>query len=218
MSAHDSQQDNASVSRTHGTTSPDITQINFSSKYNIKESQNPPAKRSKKKSPPKMRVGVGSPNRKNNAASGQKKQQNRLTQSIDGRIAIEQLPYNGNRSGLGVNAGGRNSQLSSSQMESSKSKNIQELIHKGDVDYAAWRKRKAEREDKLASSNVGISGIKQQRAKRSFKTKRFDYIDPVDGGNNRALRDIPMANLHQMKFHEMKVEREPFIQVDKMAK
>ena len=47
--------------------------------------------------------------------------------------------------------------------------------------------------------------------RRSFKGSngRFDYVDPVDDVTGHE-RNATMANLSQMKFHEMKVEREPF--------
>ena len=58
-----------------------------------------------------------------------------------------------------------------------------------------------------------MSDASNRKVKRSFKRKKFDYIDPVDDVN-LAVRNTPMANLHQMKFHEIKVEREPFAYAD----
>ena len=56
-----------------------------------------------------------------------------------------------------------------------------------------------------------MSSMKNQKTKRSFKGSggKFDYVDPVDDVMRNG-RQATMANLHQMKFHEMKVEREPF--------
>lgn len=56
-----------------------------------------------------------------------------------------------------------------------------------------------------------MSKMKNLKTKRSFKGSggKFDYVDPVDDVMRNG-RQATMANLHQMKFHEMKVEREPF--------
>ena len=78
---------------------------------------------------------------------------------------------------------------------------MQRLISQGDVDYAAWRKRKVARE-----------------ARERGKVKRpsqFDYDDPVDGVRKRV---VPMANPHLMKFHETKVERAGLSQAEKEAR
>ena len=78
---------------------------------------------------------------------------------------------------------------------------VQSLISKGEVDYASWRKRKAARE--------------QRERDKVKRPKRFDYVDPVDDPTRRV---VPMANLHLMKFHETKVERDGFSQAEKEAR
>ena len=47
------------------------------------------------------------------------------------------------------------------------------------------------------------------------RPKKFDYVDPVDDVRKRV---VPMANLHLMKFHETKVERDGFRQAEKEAR
>lgn len=93
---------------------------------------------------------------------------------------------------------------------------MQRLISQGEVDYASWRKRKQQRlereQARAGMSTVGglapssLSNPKNQKSKRSQK---FDYVDPVDDEVRRE-KNASMASLSQMKFHEMKVEREPF--------
>lgn len=97
---------------------------------------------------------------------------------------------------------------------------IQTLIAQGDVDFAHWRKRKIAREEAkraTQASNMNISEASNRKAKRSFKKKKFDYVDPVED-MNRAVKATPMVNVHQMKFHEMKVERDPFVNAEQYAR
>ena len=51
--------------------------------------------------------------------------------------------------------------------------------------------------------------MREARNGLSNKTSKskFSYVDPVDDKKER-LKEVPMANVHAMKFHEMKVERE----------
>lgn len=77
---------------------------------------------------------------------------------------------------------------------------IQSMIQRGEVDFAAWRKRRQKRE------TSGVASFFKQTTLKP-KNKKFDYLDPVED-MNKSLLEVPMTNLHQMKFHEMKVERE----------
>ena len=60
-----------------------------------------------------------------------------------------------------------------------------------------------------SSSPGGILG-----SKKTLRRRRFDYVDPVEDFH-RKVKNTPMANTTMMKFHEMKVEREPFNTIDR---
>ena len=114
-----------------------------------------------------------------------------------------------------TNKGGNSSSNKMSAMD------MHKLVSEGEIDHAAWRKRKQAREEKRKQMNRELSKKKNGNSgssplvssglssKRTFKRRKFDYMDPVDDVEAR-VKNTPMANLTMMKFHEMKVEREPF--------
>lgn len=76
------------------------------------------------------------------------------------------------------------------------------MITRGEVDFAAWRKRK----DKRESGSLSSMFRAQAEAAAKPRHKKFDYVDPVED-MDKGLLEVPMTNLYQMKFHEMKVEK-----------